>query len=431
MLNKIIESNVVINLSVIICSLICFNAKLLSQNIKPTIKMLVRQYLINNDTLKNDKKFASYNYMESPSGVAINKFGDVFIADDSTSTICKVDRHGKITAIAGKRVCGFGGDGGSATNALLNKPSKLAFDELGNLYILDKGNGRIRRIDSKGIISTIAGGGKIEVTNQIICKAKLVNLGGEVKIKGMSVDKTGNIFLLIDIFNPFIKLTNGKAGEELSEVFSYTGIFKINVINGNLYPVFKNSQKRILEKNYQHLIHKSFGFIDSVEFANSCIDDRNNFYVETISSNREIIYKISPNGNFTQFFSHYYEEVDESLIDKMDIRPTEWGIQCIKEMNGKLFLIGLGDKNTGVITIDKNGKLDWPLVKSENIGNHRMIKGRNFRQGLERYKNHKIYNKNEADLSIENPTDFAIDKVGNLVILESESHEVLKVVLKK
>ena len=54
---------------------------------------------------------------------------------------------------------GFGGDGGPATEAKLNAPAGLAFDAAGNLYIADQGNDRVRRVDTEGVITTVAGGG--------------------------------------------------------------------------------------------------------------------------------------------------------------------------------------------------------------------------------------------------------------------------------
>ena len=64
-----------------------------------------------------------------------------------------------ITTVAGKSGSGYSGDGGPATNALLNQPYDLVFDASGDLYIADQGNNCIREVDTNGIITTVAGKG--------------------------------------------------------------------------------------------------------------------------------------------------------------------------------------------------------------------------------------------------------------------------------
>jgi sugar lactone lactonase YvrE len=75
------------------------------------------------------------------------------------STIRKIDSQGKITTVAGSDTAGFAGDGGPATAAQLSKPNGIAFDAQGNLYFADCGNHRVRKIDTAGIITTVAGNG--------------------------------------------------------------------------------------------------------------------------------------------------------------------------------------------------------------------------------------------------------------------------------
>ena len=83
--------------------------------------------------------------------------GRLYISDANNNRVRRVDRNGVITTVAGKGVAGFGGDGGPARAAKLNGPAGLALDGVGNLYIADQGNDRIRRVDRTGVIATIAG----------------------------------------------------------------------------------------------------------------------------------------------------------------------------------------------------------------------------------------------------------------------------------
>ena len=92
-----------------------------------------------------------------PRGIALDGAGNVYIADTGNHRIRQIARDGTISTIAGAGGPGFLGDGGPATLALLNTPSAVAVDTRGNIYIADTGNQRIRRIDARGIITTIAG----------------------------------------------------------------------------------------------------------------------------------------------------------------------------------------------------------------------------------------------------------------------------------
>lgn len=97
--------------------------------------------------------------MNDPRGVVVDASGNVYVADLGNSRVRKVAPNGTITTIAGNGIQGFSGDGGAATSAELNQPIRVEVDALGNLYIADAGNSRIRRVAPGGTITTIAGNG--------------------------------------------------------------------------------------------------------------------------------------------------------------------------------------------------------------------------------------------------------------------------------
>ena len=91
-------------------------------------------------------------------GIAVDAYGDVYIADANNNCIRKVNTSGVITTISGNGTAGNTGDAGAATAAGLNNPQSIALDAFGNIYIGVAGS-RVRKINSSGIISTFAGTG--------------------------------------------------------------------------------------------------------------------------------------------------------------------------------------------------------------------------------------------------------------------------------
>src|ERR1019366_3221187 len=85
--------------------------------------------------------------------------GNLYFSDYHNARIRKVSSSGIITTIAGNGIGGFGGDGGPATAAKIYVPWGVAVDIAGNIYISDRYNNRIRKVNTSGNISTIAGTG--------------------------------------------------------------------------------------------------------------------------------------------------------------------------------------------------------------------------------------------------------------------------------
>ena len=134
--------------------------------------------------------------LNQPSAVAIDSIGNVFFTDVNNMRIRKIERStGIITTVAGTGSGGVGsggffGDGGLATNAKLKSPVNLCFDKFGNLYFSDGQNFRIRKIDTNGIIKTVAGQGLTGIYQDYApATASIVYPGN-----GIAVDSVGILY---------------------------------------------------------------------------------------------------------------------------------------------------------------------------------------------------------------------------------------------
>ena len=135
-------------------------------------------------------------WLDFPDDVAVDSAGNIYIADRDDHRIRKVDATGTITTIAGNGVQGFAGDGGPAVEAQLSSPQAVAVDGTGNLYIADTFNYRIRKVDSTGTITTVAGNGEFGFAGDG-GPASQAQLG---EPEGVALDGVGNVYIA-DTFN--------------------------------------------------------------------------------------------------------------------------------------------------------------------------------------------------------------------------------------
>jgi len=128
--------------------------------------------------------------ISKPRGIKIDALGNLYFSDTGNQRIRKVDTDGIITTVAGNGTAGFSGDGGLALSAQIYSPFGLDIDNAGNLYFADYINNRIRKVDTNGIITTVAGNGTDGYTGD----GGLATDAGLKYPRAIAVDNAGNIF---------------------------------------------------------------------------------------------------------------------------------------------------------------------------------------------------------------------------------------------
>jgi sugar lactone lactonase YvrE len=129
----------------------------------------------------------------APFGITLDAEGNLYVGggNGGNSMVVKVDRSGEVTTVAGTGKPGFSGDGGPATEAQLNVVTDLALDRAGNLYIADDQNNRIRKVSPDGVITTFAGTGKLAFSGDGGPAVK----AGINDPTGIAVDTAGNVYV--------------------------------------------------------------------------------------------------------------------------------------------------------------------------------------------------------------------------------------------
>ena len=280
----------------------------------------------------------------NPSGGTFDEQGNMYIADSTNSRIRRVDKStGIITTIAGTGEWRYGGDGSPAILAQLNNPTHIIFDELGNLFISDSQNDRIRKITtSTGIITTVVGNGQGPYNGEdILGTAASVNYPA-----GLAFDAEGNLFY-VDTYNSRIrKLTkstgivktvagNGVYGSNEASVDNLIALnAKISPYSltidaaGDLY--FFSSQESGICK-----LTMSTGIIKTTKIDNypsvPFIDGFGNMYYSTrnYNDNASLLHKISVSNGITTIVAS---------------RPEKFSMFHVDDASGDIYFI-VYDKN--------------------------------------------------------------------------------------
>ncbi len=127
--------------------------------------------------------------ISGPEGISTDRFGNLYFADTSNNVVREIQTNGVINTVAGNGALGYSGDNGTATSAELSGPQGLAVDASGDLFIGDTGNYRVREV-AGGIISTLAGSG-----NSIFNGDGGMATSATLSAVGVAVDALGDVFI--------------------------------------------------------------------------------------------------------------------------------------------------------------------------------------------------------------------------------------------
>jgi len=292
----------------------------------------------NNDSLgySGDGGQATAAKLYNPNSIAIDPSGNIYISDHGNFRIRKINTSGIITTIAGFGTIGFSGDGGQATAAKLNNVSGMTTDAAGNLFIADQNNFRIRMINTSGVITTIAGG--ITGFSGDGGQATAAGIGSPI---GINIDAAGNLYVSDGNFR--IRKINS------------AGI--ITTIAGNGYSAgpglgggFSGDGGQATDAELNNVQNVSFDGSGNIFLA-----DEGNFRIREINS-LGVISTFAGNGSAG--FSGDGAQASSAEIN------SPYGVAT--DANGNIFFADLNNNrirkinNAGVITTIAGGGIDSP-----------------------------------------------------------------------
>jgi sugar lactone lactonase YvrE len=132
---------------------------------------------------------AKFHY---PTGICFDRAGNMFIADNWNNVVRKINTAGIVTTVAGSGTSGFGGDSGLATSAYLHRPLSVTLDTSGNLFVSDQSNSVIRMVSTSGIITSVVGRGGASGYSGDLGRPDTARLSFP---RGIAFDRVGRLYI--------------------------------------------------------------------------------------------------------------------------------------------------------------------------------------------------------------------------------------------
>jgi NHL repeat len=332
--------------------------------------------------------------LKSPSGVAVDAYGNIFIADENDHRVRKVNTSGIITTVAGNGIGSYSGDGDEATNASLDDPYSVAVDSSGNLFIAEIGNQRIRKVSTNGIITTVAGNGTADYSGD----------GGAATNAslhwpyGVTIDSIGNLFIA-DLDNHRIRKvdTNGiittVAGNGMADYSGDGGAATNASLNYPYNVAMDNDGNLFIADQYNHRIRRvdTNGIITTVAGNGTAayagdgnaatnaslnypdgvaLDTTGNLFIS--DEDNERIRKVDTSGLITTIAgngSYGYSGDGVAATNSSFSSPTSVAMDA----NGNLFVADKYNNRIRKVTNTQGRALELNNVSAANAGNYQVV----------------------------------------------------------
>ncbi|UTJ06117.1 Ig-like domain-containing protein [Arcobacter roscoffensis] len=275
---------------------------------------------------------------KSPSGVAVDSSGNVYVADTLNHRIRKIDTNGNVTTLAGSGDAAFA-DGVGAT-ASFNKPSGVAVDSSGNVYVADFGNDKIRKITSDGNVTTLAGSGLGGSTDGNATVASFKNP------YSVAVDSSGNTYVADILNNRIRKISNVYKLLTGTPTKDDVGVHDVNLI--------LSDGTNEVEHNFQITVNSLAPVVTS-EAVTSVDEDSEYLYTLTGVDGQgdDLNWSVKENTSLPTWLSFNNTAPTVSTFSSHYLSTKSTYIEMATDSNGNIFTTN--DTQDSIVKITPNG----------------------------------------------------------------------------
>ena len=312
-----------------------------------------------------------------PNGLAIDASGNIYVADESNHKIKKVTSGGTVTTLAGSSA---GMTNATGTSAQFNSPSGVAVDASGNVYVADKSNNLIRKITSAGVVTTFAGSGSLGNTNGTGTAAKFASP------TGLAIDANDNIYVTDYSNHSIRKITSSSVVTTLAGPVGTTGTWGTTNGTGTSarfnypYHVVIDSDENLYVSDYNnHKIRKitSSGVVTTYAGSGSAGSANGIGTAATFDNPKGLAIDANDNIYVADFDNHIIRKITPPLQLGSDIdgeaAGDEFGSAVAVSEDGSILAVGAayndgGGTSAGHVRVYQYASSSWSQLGGDIDG---------------------------------------------------------------